>query len=290
MQIVFIFFIIANSVFAKSIVPHKVVTPPLDIFSSKNKFLEDSTVEVAVTHFYSWGVRQQKESLILSMDEYTNFSNQAKSVLEMIPKNSPNYEQKNRRGTAFHIGNNLALTNHHVLDPDFNNTKYCDDFQLRDFEKITYECQEVHFCDANLDVCLIEMKSNKNTPLAQGHKLPLLPINKDDYLFSEELIMTAIGNSYGKGIHLSRGKGLRWVLEKLIFYAPITKGNSGGPLLDESGQVIGVVKMQSRVFTAHDPNMAYNVAAPISSVLEFASHALKAKPEIYHKLLEATLR
>jgi hypothetical protein len=33
-------------------------------------------------------------------------------------------------GTAFHIGENLVLTNHHVLSPDRSNTQECGGLKL----------------------------------------------------------------------------------------------------------------------------------------------------------------
>ena len=65
----------------------------------------------------------------------------------------------------------------------------------------------------------------------------------------------------------------------MYFWAPITKGNSGGALLNDEGVVIGVVKLQSKTLISTNPNEAYNVASPSDTVIRLVREALRDNPE-----------
>jgi hypothetical protein len=91
----------------------------------------------------------------------------------------------------------------------------------------------------------------------------------------------SVGNAYGQGIVIrdglytsntpEEGKGAwNW----LRFSAAASPGNSGGPLLDQAGKVIGVIVQRSR-------NENLNVALPISEVLNASEKKADCESTIF---------
>lgn len=299
MKLLILLTLITTLVQARSVVPERVVTPPLDLFNKSNKVMPNGDVEVKVT---TWSKRgefiHRGGKKLISKNEFEAMKKTASAVLEMVPdQRSNDDERKHRRGTAFNIGENLVLTNNHVLDETFQNQKDCSDFQLLDSNGNTFDCKAVHYCSAQHDVCLIEMapliKTKRDcflcagtkyeVSLSQNHSLKLKATYSPDYQQSQEAVLTAIGNSAGYGIHYSQGRGTTVTKDKTYFYAPITKGNSGGALLNDQGLVIGVVKLQSSVHISSDPNAAFNIAAPTELVIKLIRESLVNDPETLEK-------
>jgi len=82
----------------------------------------------------------------------------------------------------------------------------------------------------------------------------------------------AIGNSKGQGICIL--DGIVSDSERLIgsdnfimFSAPIVQGNSGGPIFNANGDVIGIVTLKLKDASA------MNYAIPVSAVKTFAEQA-----------------
>lgn len=286
MKIILALILISTAAFSRSVIPDRIVTPSLDLYSSRNKVLPDGNVEVRVTTYSKRGTFIQNGSkIILSKETFEAYKKPSDAVFEMIP------EGDGRRGTAFSIGENLVLTNNHVLDDTFKNTTECSDFQLKDHNGETFDCKKVHYCNPDHDICLIEMDVKTKTKrdcfmcsgtkyevsLAQGPKLKLKARYSPGDQDSE--ITTAIGNSAGLGIHFSQGRGVRVQRDRLYFYAPITKGNSGGALLNSEGLVVGVVKLQSKNIISNDPNATYNIAATSDVVIRLIREALRDDPD-----------
>ncbi len=230
---------------------------------------------------------------MIPQETYEAFKRLAEPVLEMIPDQRQKTEGKDRRGSAFSIGNNLVITNHHVLDESFKNTTFCNDFQLKDYKGRTFDCKKIHYCNSKHDFCLIEMKPiikiERTCFTCRGTKMnislegELKLKNNFSTLTPDEEVTTAIGNSAGLGIHLSQGQGLLLTKEWTYFYAPTTKGNSGGPLLNSEGEVIGVVKLQTKVLIHEDPLISYNIAAPTNLMIRLIRNALENNPETLEK-------
>ena len=274
-----------------SVSPERLVTEPLNIFGTNNKTLADGHVKVSTITWNKKGAfKKNGSSKIITQSQFDRFKKQASAVFEMDPTKRARRDRERRYGTAFSIGNNLVLTNHHVLDPEMKSNT-CGDFLLEDHQRAIFLCKKVHFCDTPQDICLIEMKpSNRGTTLADGPKLKLknffYPPQKDQ----DSVVTTAIGNPQGFGIHLSQGRGIKFYKDWMLFYAPITQGNSGGALLNDKGEVIGVVKAESSpIKVSDDPFKAYNVAAPSDLVIRIIRDALRSDPETLGKFNEAVI-
>lgn len=157
-------------------------------------------------------------------------------------------------GTAFFINSKFALTNAHVLFE--NDTKaskiigknYAGD-KTFDFELIDY--------DMELDIALIESKNISNFTYAV----------LTERVENGETVY-AIGNSKGEGLCVVNGlvsdkNRLVSGIPYIMCSALVTNGNSGGPLYDDRGFVVGMISMST-------PDVvSMNYALPSKAMNEF---------------------
>jgi S1-C subfamily serine protease len=147
------------------------------------------------------------------------------------------------QGTGFIISSDgLILTNKHVVS--YDNAEYT--VLTNDGEKYT---AEVLALDPSQDLAIIKING-----LEEGKDLPFVKLGDSDNLQIGQTVIT-IGNSLGElsntvsvGVisGLSRtitasGAGLYEIIEGVIQTdAAINSGNSGGPLINLNGEVIGI--------------------------------------------------
>jgi regulator of sirC expression with transglutaminase-like and TPR domain len=154
-------------------------------------------------------------------------------------------------GTGFIVGaDGLIATNFHVLGEARPIS-----VELSDGKR--YEVTSVHASDRTADLALIRIN-------AKG--LPALELADSDRL-KEGQTVVALGNPFGlansvvSGVVSARRKiEGRSMIQVAI---PIERGNSGGPLLDLSGRVHGVLTMKSLVTTNLGFAMPINDLKPL---------------------------
>jgi S1-C subfamily serine protease len=128
--------------------------------------------------------------------------------------------------------NGVIVTNHHVIDPDQGAVHIHVKIPRGD----VYTDVRVVYAEERRDFAVIQIK-------AAG--LPALPVGDSDKVQVGDRVI-AIGNPQGLELTLTEGivenvrldpdNGYRFIQHQ----APISPGSSGGPLLNMSGQVIGI--------------------------------------------------
>jgi S1-C subfamily serine protease len=283
----FLFILIAlpASATRPSINPERSVYSFIDIFNKKTEVLESGVARVYMTSYDESGdlqPRRKIESLIAASD-YNRLKSQASAVLRSVPTKATYFEGERWifEGTAFHIGDSLVLTNNHVLSRDFSNTTRCDGFRLKDEGGKSFYCKTVHYCHPKEDLCLIEMKSSKRLS-----KVPTLKLSNSSQIDNKDVLITAIGNTQGHGIHVSVGKGLKARENGYDIYPALRNGNSGGPAIGPDGSVIGIVRTETHVKVGPS---ATNNAVKMTKVIELIRNALQEDPETLEKFNRAVI-
>ncbi len=134
-------------------------------------------------------------------------------------------------GSGFFVNNAHAITNHHVVEK-------CSRIEIvgKDYKTDAKLIAD----DPKNDLAILETKIAKSQFL---HFRTGKPIR-----IGEEIIVLGypLGKLLGSGIKLTSGiisslEGLKDDTTNMIITAPVQPGNSGGPLLDRSGNIVGVI-------------------------------------------------
>lgn len=178
------------------------------------------------------------------------------------------------RGTGIIIGDGYILSNAHVV------------FDKKSDRGVAYAADEILCKDASQNVYeldLIYADIKKDMVLLHSDEL-----SADGVTFCAKEVETgekvyAIGNSKGQGICILDGivsdsERLIGSDKFIMFSAPIVQGNSGGPIFNANGDVIGIVTLKLK------DTSAMNYAIPVSAVNAFFEQA-KAKEEVEVSLI-----
>ena len=165
-------------------------------------------------------------------------------------------------GTAFFISSKYAITNAHIL---FNDESMASEIVGKNYEGTkTYHFEVIDY-DVDLDIALLESKD-----VSAFHFCTLSELVRN----GEEVF--AIGNSKGEGLCIVNGlvsdknriiDGIEYIMSSVL----VTNGNSGGPLFNEHGFVIGMITM-----SRPDASMM-NYALPSKAINLYLSRVKNAK-------------
>ncbi len=164
-------------------------------------------------------------------------------------------------GTAFAIAPDTYVSAAHVLLSGLGSAMGKP--QLRDAEGHTYPVEQILKFSLHEDYIVFRAHGLTATQVLQPQREPATGSN-----------VYAVGNALGDGVVMRDGlltsltpedQDGRW--KWLRFSAAASPGNSGGPLLDSSGHVLGVVTMKS-------PGENLNYALPIARVLDGTEAAM----------------
>ena len=162
-------------------------------------------------------------------------------------------------GTAFAVGPNTYVTAGHVLEAAIGSQFGAP--SVRDAKGHVYSVDKVLAFSVHEDFALFSVAG---APAAAP-----LPTSAERALDS---VVFAVGNALGEGVVIRDGlltsetpepQDGRW--KWLRFSAAASPGNSGGPLLDAAGRVIGIVLAKS-------PNENLNYALPIDRAMAALGH------------------
>ena len=181
------------------------------------------------------------------------------SYARKLPMDLLPYQERNDKyysiGTAFAIGPNRYVTAGHVLMTGLDSL--WGPLALRDASGKVYAIDKIEKFSLRRDFVVFSLKH----PPSQS----AFAVNTHPQLNS---VVYAVGNALGTGVVIRDGLYTSDTPEQqsgdwkwMRFSAAASPGNSGGPLLDTDGRVIGVVLMKSA-------NENLNYALPIVQVLD----------------------
>lgn len=154
-------------------------------------------------------------------------------------------EGQDSRGSGFFVHPGYVATNYHVIEGA--EVAYVESVA----NDTTYTLEEVTVINEKHDLAIIKISSTEH---------PVLDLGNSDDIHIGETIYT-IGNPKGLQGTVSRGiissiRDFGDRGERIQIDAPISPGNSGGPVLNEKGKVIGVSVSVHRDLDAQNLNFA----------------------------------
>jgi hypothetical protein len=249
------------------------INPPMEIQALTALYdgykMNGNTVHASRLIYKNETVKIELYKQDVSKAEFENIQNLAQGVFETTSADG------NSVGSSVYLGNRFILTNFHVYDKFYGKSRKCRNFSVKGNSQLSNKvlyCKKVHHCNKKLDYCLIEMKDRVIKKLFSKKKkvYSLLTINPIEVNlnpnFSYQDDFMAIGNPRGKGIHYSKGYGLRDYIEtkeRVMFFSPVFKGSSGGALLNDSLEFIALVQSQSKEVYGLS---SYNMAVPLELI------------------------
>ncbi|HJU83265.1 MAG TPA: serine protease [Holophagaceae bacterium] len=154
---------------------------------------------------------------------------------DMVPFNIRN-DHYFSIGTAFAVSDHELVTAHHVFQATLASMGYTTCY-IRDSQQKVYEVDQILAMDEQRDVVRFSVKGLRFSTW--------LPFRADFKL--NETVFT-VGNAYGEGVVVRPGEIIGTLPEPfkgawdlLKSSADVSPGNSGGPLVDADGNVVGVV-------------------------------------------------
>ena len=253
-----------------------------EVFSTESKFLKQQ--EKLKKQAEKEAARQAAKQAALKMaskEEAEQANNAPLSATEIFKKNRKFVVEiqadcglVSSRGTGIIIGDGYILSNAHVV------------FDKKSGRGVAYAANEILCKDASQNVYeldLIYADIKKDMVLLHSDEL-----SADGVTFCAKEVETgekiyAIGNSKGQGICILDGivsdsERLIGSDKFIMFSAPIVHGNSGGPVFNGNGEVIGIATL------GREDALAMNYAIPVSAVKDFIEKA-KDKEEVEVSLI-----
>jgi serine protease Do len=210
-------------------------------------------------------IRASTFEVVMKKPEKDPLSYEKPLPLDLMPYIERNDAYRSM-GTAFALGNNKYVTAAHVIEAAVGSQ--FGPPALRRSDGAVFAIDKIVKFSAQEDFVVFSLR--------QDPEPPGLPVNRDPKL--DEPVL-AVGNALGEGIVIRDGLFTSETAEEqdgrwkwIRFSAAASPGNSGGPLCDANGRVIGIVIGKS-------PNENLNYSLPISLILD----ASESKAHFEHR-------
>jgi serine protease Do len=216
--------------------------------------LVTATAGAVVTPEMQQAIRAGTFEVVLKKPEHDPLTYEKPLPLDLLPFVERNDAYRSI-GTAFALGHNTYVTAAHVLtlgvDSQFGSP------QLRGSDGKVYSIDRILKFSLHEDAVVFSIKDDPNPKGFEVNRTPRI----------DETVL-AVGNALGDGVVIRDGLFTSETPEEqdgawkwIRFSAAASPGNSGGPLLDSSGNVIGIVLRKSQ-------NENLNYSLPIGRVLD----------------------
>lgn len=169
----------------------------------------------------------------------------------------------NRKGTGFNIDpRGYIITNHHIVENDKNS--------IVSFANGETYPAEIVVSDPAIDITILKIKKGTNAP---DLNLPVLEVEPNDnadaglpiYIIGNPLFFKRIAN-VGSVMGMSLLQD--WELPIMIIDAPVYKGNSGSPVINDKGKVIAVVFATTKILV-NNRKSKVGLAVPVSYLRKY---------------------
>jgi len=191
----------------------------------------------------------------------SNIATDNADAVVLILKNDSTDESNNGIGAGFFIGPNLIVTNTHVIDDATS-------IAVQSYHSPALYDATVIAKNYTTDIAIIKIDNWTDYKQTNGFSVLELVSNRDLRLGDE---VWSIGHPWGLNWTASHGitsSTYRRIDATMMYYiqtdAAIHQGNSGGPLLNSNGNVIGIV---SKVFSLTRSN-GFGLAIPSDIVID----------------------
>jgi len=173
------------------------------------------------------------------------------AIVQTYKESIVTVEDGQTKGTGFNVSSNgKIITNFHIIEDmnqivvSFPNGKY---FQANVLEK-----------DPILDFALLEL---------DGENLPYLELEMTtDWQSGDEIVV--IGNPLAYTRIAIEGRILPSSKDVMIIDAPIHKGNSGSPVINKEGRVIGIIYAKTIPKVGKDDKIE-GFAIPVEKIIDY---------------------
>ena len=155
-------------------------------------------------------------------------------------------EHPNGFGSGFFIESNIIVTNYHVIN------EISGDIDIFDMYDNHYSVKYILGYNETVDLALIEVNETSTSYL-----------KKNTHEILPGSLVYTLGNSYGIPFIIAQGLfgKASWYIDgkdTIVHTAPISAGNSGGPLVNQYGEVLGINTF-SAMGDAQNINYAVNI-------------------------------
>lgn len=173
-----------------------------------------------------------------------------------LDKNFGNNKILFTSGTGFYISKNYIVTNHHVVDN-------CQGIQIRG--EIVPNFAKIYAVDKNNDLAILETPVNPEFT-AELNDNDEVNIGDNVTVIGYPLQYGIRGKQLVKNASITNNNDEYNGQKRIQFTDAIEEGNSGGPLLDDNGKVIGVVAGKMSFYLANSYDQDSQNAKPIKTV------------------------
>jgi serine protease Do len=133
-------------------------------------------------------------------------------------------------GSGFFIDNGIIVTNYHVVGETY-------DMEVQTYDGTIYDVQQVLGYDKDIDIAILKVNSN-NESLVNNQEG--ITVGQSIYILGSPLGLTG---TFASGMVSSASRVADGV-DYIQVTAPMSPGNSGGPLLNKYGEVMGINSWQ----------------------------------------------